>query len=301
MTITKIELLSDEATPAPIGYATVEVYDLSGVFQAGGISDENGEVQFLLPDASYYIYLYKPEVAFLPSIPQTIDVLGPSTNVFQVIGHVRELPESYDSLKCTVSGKILGVDGNPTRTRLIFEPVKDLLVLSSNVIAPSSRIEVMADEDGYYEFELLRNTKYNSYFLFPQDLFGTQPGKLDVITPDLPSVRLHNFLFPIPLSLTFSSDTLSLSVGGDNDESITVTAAFSDGTSRAVVSTPWAGLTVSSSDTTIADVSISDTKLIVKPLSAGTTTVTTTREVPTKVLIDPLPDFVSGTIVITVS
>lgn len=301
MPIVTLVLTSDDPSPIPLEGVVVEFYDTGAVFQTSGTSDVDGEVVVTLPDASYDVLFYKVGVTILPSQPQRIVVDSLLTNTFSIVGHVRTTPESTDPLRCTVSGYLLGVDGKQARHRLIFEPVKALLVLSGNVIAPYSRVEVTSDEEGYFQFELLRDTKYTGYFVFPQDLFCQQPGKLNIVTPDLPAVALSDLLFPIPITLSFSPLTISLVAGGQSDTSITVSMTFTDGSERTTLSTPWAGVTLQNSDPTIVAADLLDGLLSLKPLAAGTATITTVREVPSSVTIDPLPDFVSQSVVVTVS
>jgi len=301
MTLVNIEVLNDDIPSSGVESVLVEVYNTSNVFQTSGSTDGDGIVAFSLADGSYYIYLRKEGVSFLPSQPQALTVTGPDVNVFEVICHEREEPESVNPLRCTVSGKILSVNGLSKKTRLIFEPVKDLIILSGNVIAPQSRFEVSSDEDGYFEFELLRDTKYNAYFLFPQDLFGQQPGKLDVITPDSTRVDLHRLLFPVPVDFAFSVSSISLPLTPTVDESVEVDVTFSDGSIRGGISTAWAGLSLDISDNRVADVSISDNTLLIKPLSIGTITVSAIRSMADSIIYDPVPDFSSETLTITIA
>jgi hypothetical protein len=301
MTVVTVKINDDSSAELPVEDVTLEIYDGSSVFQTSGISDADGLASVSLPDGTYVLYLFKSGVTFLPRQPQTLVVVGPSENVFQINCHVKEDPESDDPLRCTVSGTILGVNGLPTVSSLIFDPVKELMILSGKIIAPDSRLEVRSDKDGYFEFELLRNRSYSAYFLFPQDLFDQQPGKLNVVVPDRPRVDLHSLLFPLPVSLTFSAPTITLPVSSTVDETISVEASFTDNTERGVVNTPWAGIFVNNPDPTIAEVSIDDTTLLIKPLSPGTINVTTFRELTDKVVIDPLPDFSSGMIIITIT
>lgn len=303
MPIVTIRLLSDDSSPLFISGAVVEIYDaVSAIFQTSGTTDVNGECTVLLPDGSYDVLFYKAGVSLLPRQPQRITVDTLLTNTFESEAHIRSKPESIDPRRCTVSGYILGVDGLQAKSRLVFEPVKTLTVLDGAVVAPYSRREVDSREDGYFEFELLRDTKYSAYFVFPEDLFGCQPGKLDVITPDLPSVGIDVLLFPIPINLTFSSLTISLVAGGDLDESIEVELSFSDGSIRETMSSPWAGVHLTNSNSDVVEASIADArKLRLKPLAAGTATLTTVRTMADTAFFDPLQDYITDTITVTVA
>lgn len=298
-----IRILTDDPSPVPIEGVVVEFYDaVSAAFQTSGLTSSLGEVTVLLPDGSYDVLMYKVGVTIVPKQPQRITVDSLLTNTFEVPGHVRSRPESIDPLRCTVSGSILGVDGKQAKHRLIFEPVKTVTILSGMVIAPYSRREVASTDDGYFEFELLRDTKYSAYFVFPQDLFGIQPGKLDVIVPDESWVALDVLLFPVPVNLTFSVLILSLVAGSPTDETVDVVLTYSDGSVRESMSSPWAYVKVTNTDGTVVEASISDAKkLRLKPLAPGVATITTERIIGDRALFDPVPGYVTDTIVVTVT
>lgn len=303
MALVTIRLLSDDPSPAAIQGVTVEVYSTLAVFQTSGVTDVAGEVLLILPDASYDLMFFKVGVSAIQ--PQRIIVDSLLSNEFEVTAHIRTLPESTDTDRCTVSGYVKGVGGGRAIHRLIFEPVKMLTVLSGNVIAPYSRVEITSNEDGYFEFELLRNTKYTAYFLFPQDMFCTQPGKLDVITPDGPAVALSDFLFPVPIHFDFSQNAISVPVSPTPDETITVTLTFSDGSTRetrSAFSSPWAGITLTNTDNLVVEAYLIDGGALgLRGLTPGTATITTVRQIPTAVLIDPLPTYTSESVVVTVT
>lgn len=296
-----VNIASDESSPAPIQGVVVEFYNTSEVFQTSGTTSSGGSVTVTLPDGSYDLLFYKAGVTFSAQL-QRIVVDSLLTNSFAVTGHVRARPESIDPLRCTVSGTILGVDGKQAKHRLIFEPVKTVTILSSMIIAPYSRREVASTEDGYFEFELLRNTKYSAYFVFPQDLFCVQPGKLDIVVPDQPGVALDVLLFPVPVNLTFSVLTISLVSGDSIDETVDVVLTYSDGSVRESMSSPWAYVKVTNTDGTVVEASISAAKkLLLKPLAPGVATITTERIIGDRALFDPIPDYVTDTIVVTVT
>jgi hypothetical protein len=297
-----IRVLTDDSSPAPIEGVVVEFYDSSSaIFQTGGLTDSSGEVIVTLPNGNYDVLFYKVGITVLPKQPQQIVVDSSLTNVFAVTGHVRTIPESTDPLRCTVSGSVLGVDGKQAQHRLVFEPVKTITILSRMIIAPNSRREVASTTDGYFEFELLRNTKYSAYFVFPQDLLG-QPGKLDVVVPASPSIALDVLLFPVPVNLTFSSPSISLVAGSPSNETIVVTLTYSDGSTRESLSSPWAEVVVRNTNADVVEASIADAKkLILKPLTPGTVTITTERTFSDRALFDPVPDYVTQSVIVTVT
>lgn len=295
-----IQLISNDPSPVDIEGVVVEFYNTSAVFQTSGVTDSDGEVEVTLPDDTYDLLFFKTGINILPRQPQRIVVDSLLINTFEVTAHVRATPESIDPLRCTVSGSIIGVGGGQAVHRVIFEPLRLLTVLSSKIIAPYHRIEFTSDDNGYFQFELLRNTKYNAYFLWPQDLFRQQPGRLDVITPDAPAVALDSLLFPLPLTFTFSVPSITLIAGAPLDNSIAVTATFTDGSVRTSLSTPWAGVTLINSDNKIVKEGLKDGVISLQPLSPGTCTITTVREIPSSVLFSPIPVYTSGSVLVTV-
>lgn len=297
-----VTVQSDDPSPVAVVGMVIQFYTTGGVFVTSGTTDSTGKVAVMLPDADYNVLFYKQGVSILPKQPQRITVDHTAiSNDFLVTGHVKSRPESIDPLRCTISGYILSTAGLGANHRLVFETVNDLLVLSDNVIAPYTHAEVPSDDTGYFEFELLRNTKYNAYFVFPQNLFNQQPGKLDCQTPDSPSAPLADFLFPVQTELDFSATTISLVQHSPADSSITYTVRYSDGSTRTTTSTAWSGLEIASSDTTIADAAFGNGFIAITPLSPGTATITATRIVKDSATISPIASFTSQTITVTVT
>lgn len=302
MPIVTIRVLSDDPSPSPVVGTVVEFYAvISVIFQTSGVTNSSGEVAVTLPNGNYDVLLYKVGLTVLPRQPHRITVDSLLTNTFEISGHLRVKPESIDPLRCTVSGLVLGVDGKQAKHRLIFEPIKTITVLSNMVIAPHSRREVASNEEGYFEFELLRNTKYSGYFVFPQDLFGCEPGKLDIITPNLPGVGLDVLLFPVPINFTFSSSVISLLAGGVIDESIDVALSFTDGSVRETLGSPWAGVHLTNTNSDVVEAFIDATKLRLRPLTPGTATITTVRVMNDRAFFEPLQVYATGTVVVTVT
>ncbi len=294
-----LRLLTDDLSPGPIFGVAIEIYDTDGEFQTSGTTDAEGEVTVSLPEATYDILFYKAGISILPKQPQRIEVLEEG-NEFEVTAHVRALPQSSDPLRCTVSGYILGANGIRTRTKMIFKPKKELLVLSGNVIAPELQVDASSDEQGYFEFELLRGIEYKAYFVYLDTLLGVTPGALTVIVPASAAIDLDKLLFPLPVNLTFSETAISLVAGAEPDESIGYTLLHTDGSSR-TGGTPWASISLTNSDNTVVEAALRDNLLCLTPLSAGTATITTVRTVKSTVTILPLPDYETETVTVTVT
>jgi len=301
MATVTVRVLSDDPVPVPVEGVLVQFYDTSAVFQTSGTSDVAGEVTVVLPADDYDVLFFKAGVSILPSQPQRITVEDPDPNEFEVEAHVRSAPESTNPDRCTVSGYLLGIGGGRYKTSIVLRLVKSLIITSGNVIAQQGRLEFFSNDDGYFEFELLRNTRYNAFFVVPRTLFGEDPGCLDVRTPDAPSVDLHSFLFPVPVNMVFSAPTISLVAGDDPDESIEYTLTYNDGSERVTLATPWGYVSLTNSDSDVVGASLQDGVLVLTPYSAGVATITTTRGIPDSISYDPLPDYVTETVVVTVT
>jgi hypothetical protein len=303
MPLVTIRVSNDEVVPERVQGILVEFYDLSAVFQTSGTTDVNGEVTVTLPVADYDVAFYKAGVSILPKQPQRIQVLTspPNSNLFLVTCHEKVPPESTDPLRCTVFGKILGQDGGGTKSKIVFALVKEVSVLATNIIDILSRKEIHSDEEGYYEFELLRGQEYDVFFLYLDSFLGIpQTAKLCAIVPDSASVELHKLLFPIPLTADFSVNSKSVSLGSDPDESETLTVLWNDGSTR-WASYAWTSLKVTNDHPEVAEIYVSSGTVIIKPLSAGTATVTVERVMSDAVQFDPIESFTSETMVVTVS
>lgn len=313
MTAVQIRLQDDEPSPQPIASVVVQVYTTLGVLVTSGTTGMDGAASFSLPDATYNVLFYKQGVSVLPRQPQQIvvDSLQISNN-FLVTGHVSVLPESPDPLRCRVSGHLLGVDGLPTHDlRLSFRACPDLTVVGGNLlVSPQSQIEVPSTPDGYFQFDLLRGLKYTAYLRgvdkFP--MLGIDPAALSVIGPPLPAMLLANLLFPLPVLVEFSQDSISIPLAGGPDGSATLgTITYSDGSSSGTSPSsrtqqpPFATLNYVYSDPELFSIILANGSTQVTPYKTGTGTVTMVRTLPKAIFWDTPPSFTSETLTVTIT
>lgn len=298
-----VRVMDDEPTPAPIPGVLVQFFNTGAVFQTSGTTDADGEVVVALPANDYDVLFYKAGISILPSQPQRIQVEDEDPHEFEVEAHVRTRPESTNQDRCKVSGYILGADGGRYQTSVVFRPFRELTITKGNLIAMQSSIEVHSNDDGYFEFELLRDTTYIATFVVPRTLFCEDPGRIKVMTPDGPAVDLYSLLFPMPVHMDFSANVITLVVDPDAepDTSIDYTLTFNDGSERVSLSSPWGSVTLSNTDNEVVEACLEGGKLFLRPLGAGTATITTTRTVPMNVEYDPLPNYVTESVVVTVT
>jgi hypothetical protein len=223
------------------------------------------------------------------------------SNVFEVIAHVKTLPESVDPKKCRVSGYIIGSNGAPIEgVRLSFAPKLDVVVKGDDTVAPSQPLMVTTDKDGYLEFDLLRGLEYEAYFNSLMVLAGQQPPRLDVVVPNLPSAELDDLLYPIPVSLSLSEDAITIAKADGANDDVEAEIQFSDGSIRTKM-TPWATVQLQVSDDLVLKASLLEGKLVLTPLSVGTATVTSIRKIVPTASFDPEPVYATDTITVTVT
>lgn len=306
MTIAKVIIESDDPGPVLVESLVIRIFSTVGDLITSGTTDVLGEANFDIPDADYDLYFFKQGVSINAGMPLriTIDVADPDTppNTFKVIVHVASLPEAVDPLRCRISGEIIGADGAPTKDgRITVTPTLQTGVIGGNVVSPQHSASFAPDENGHYEFDLLRKVNYRVFFHFLSDLLGVEPPELDDSrVPDLPAINVANFMFPLPIDAAFDSNTLALVAGGDEDDSISTTITYSDGSIR-TAPTHHAVVASASSDESVAIVALQVGKILVTPLSAGVTNITITRTISSDIYYDPAPAMVTETLVVTVS
>jgi len=311
MTLTTVILESDDIVPVLINGLIVRVFSTLGVFVTSGTTDSGGEVIFDLPDADYDLLFFKAGVSILAGMPLRITVsaadLDTPPNTFLVLSHITSLPESPDPLLCRISGFIRGADGGMTKDiRLSLGTTPEIAVLSGIVISPQHIIDIRPDSTGYYEFDLLRKMKYRVYFPQLITLFNVEPAMVLGITPNLPSLPLTDFLFPVPISAVFGALTLAIALTSEPDSSISCTITYSDGSinDNGIRQTPpfFTSVQALSDNDNVATAAFSVDKLIISPKGIGTCNVVVTREISTTLIIyDPLPAFATQTLVVTVT
>lgn len=310
----QIRILDDQPSPQPISGVVVQIYTELGLLVTSGTTDGDGVMAFLLVDGTYNVLFYKFGVSILPRQPQQIvvDTLAVSNN-FLVTGHVATLPESPDPLRCRISGYLLGADGLPTQDqRISFSPCPDISVVqsSSSLVSIQSQIEVSPDSRGYFQFDLIRGMRYRGCLLgvtsFPQ--LGIDPAVLEIIVPDLPALLLPNLLFPVPVLVEFSPDTISIPLASGPDGEATLgTIHYSDGSASGTETNsrtrqpPFARLDYEYSDPALFSIILSNGSTQVTPYVAGVGTVSLSRTIASALFYPNPPEFLSPPLEVTVT
>lgn len=304
MPLVKLRLSNDLIVPTRVAGVLVEFYNLSAVFQTSGTTDVNGEVTVTLPIAQYDVAMYKSGVTVLPKQPQRISVLvaPPNSNLFLVTVHERVLAEATDPLRCRITGYFLDPGGHRMvrGPRLTISPCPSLIVVGSDTVSMIDPLDVGPDQDGLYDFELLRDYSYSMYIGYLNEFFGIIPAQFTLCVPNLPGLSLSKLLFPVPIRFQMSAPTLSISLANGVNSSVTYTRAFSDETARPR-DVPWASVKLVSSVPAVATASLQNGLVVVTPLSAGVTTISTERVISDMASYIPQPDFLEDTLLVTVT
>lgn len=305
MTIAKVIIESDDPAPVLVKDLTVRFFDLGGTLITSGVSDVNGEVDVDIPDADYHLYFFKQGVSINAGMPLliTIDVADPDVppNTFKVIVHVFTLPEAIDPLQCRISGHIRGADGEPTKDgRISLSPTLETGVLGGNVIAPQHTASFAPNEDGFYEFNLLRKVNYSLYFHFLETINLEEPPILNVRVPDLPAMDVVDLMFPVPIDASFSENTLALVAGDPEDDSVETAITYSDGSIREA-GTTFTTFFSQSDNEDVATVELQTGKILVTPVAAGVANIIIVRTISISIYYDPVPVFTTETLEVTVT
>ncbi len=310
-----LTIQDDEPSPQPIVSVVVQFFTTLGTLVTQGTTNSSGQVTVVLPDGTYNVLFYKQGVSILPSQPQQIVVsapIFPATVVsYLATGHVATLPESPDPLRCRVSGNLLGVDGLPiSDLRLSFRPHPDFSVVGGNLVSLQSQIEVQPTDQGYFQFDLLRGLHYKADMLAVEKLpkLGITPAELVVIGPPLPSMSLPNLLFPLPVLVSFSAQTISIPLAAGQDSTSTLgTITYSDGSSSGTQPSsrtqqpPFATLNYVYSDPTLFSIILANGSTQITPYKTGTGTVTLVRTLPQSIFWPTPPVFTSQTLTVTIT
>lgn len=282
----------------PITGVLVRVYDSDGaVFitqQVTSLVGDDAVAEVTLdgddPPIEYTIRLSKTGVAFDGSLgnasktPQLITIYSPpaeapgGTNNFQIKGETFSRPTATDPRLCRLSGFFRDIAGRPLaglEMRFINE-FGPAVVDSMGIMGEG--IDIVTDREGYAVIDLYRNGQYLAWVSGAQAVNSDETSAFGfprhIAVPDQGSVNMPDILFPIVSSITFTPSSVSLNVGQSVDITTVVTA--DDG--RTLSGTGCNDVYYAVTDTSVANVSVTETKLTVVGIEAGTTTLTATRK-----------------------
>jgi hypothetical protein len=281
-------LCKSDVVPNPIIQdVSVAIYNQASVFVTSGTTNSNGIFSALLPEATYIAYFYKQGLNIVQ--PITL-VVSPISKEFLVYGHLKIAKESLDTNLCCIYGYARDISGKEeNEVELIINQIA--LNIITNSLIFNSPIRVHSDKNGYFEFYLLRNTKYEVHY-------EGYDGPLYCQTPNLPSLELSNFLFPVPLNLSVSS-SININLV-DGQTAIDCTLIFTDQNTKDKPYNDWSYLNYTHTND-VCSIGISKNKMILYPQKRGISTTTITRLIDKNYIFTSLPPFVAPILTITVS
>jgi hypothetical protein len=251
------------------------------------------------PPIDYTIRLSKNGVAFdglfgdESKTPQGVSVYSPATgsptgtNYFSVVGQTFTRPSALDPRMCRASGFIKDVAGRPLANLSIrFMNISYPLIVDGYGVLGGNQWG-QTDADGYFELDLYRNAQLRV------QVEGFEDYVREVTVPDAASCNLVGLLFPVVASVTYGTVPATTTSGSYVDVDVVITDSVGvelDPSEHDVI--------FLSDDINVAVASISDGKLRVNGVAAGTTTITAIRS-DTTIVIVPEPVLDSLAVVVS--
>lgn len=259
-----------------------------------GLTDENGVV--FLGDqgvSEYEIHITPPQGATITKGNlQKIEVKDADPHVFDVVVSTSSLATSDDPNMCRCSGYFMDPYGVPYRDLTIrFSEAEtglpNLIYYSgsnrSHLLVPRVRT-IKTDSDGFASIDLLREKFYGIY------MEGYENISREILIPDSASASLPDVIFPVVdgveytavdvpgvisgTVLNYNTPVLTLSV--DQKAEFTIKTAY-----RSNLKLDGAlDVLLSSSNSDVISISLTDNTLVVEALSEGTAEVEVARVKP---------------------
>lgn len=254
----------DETRLTALDGTTVFVFTSDGTsFIDSGDTDENGEVVFELPAATYWVRFFKAGFSF----PKKLSVVVSTDGIYDVGGqNLDERPPATQSNLCRVSGFVIGAAGQRLPDVTVEFMLVDYLRISAGMATGNDKVLVVSDSDGYFEFDLLRNARYDVVV----ETYGEQV--FSVYVPDAPSTGFTDLIWPYVAYVDLSSNALSIPVGEDAE--VTAIAVLSSGRRAPYMSgddtapNDWL-ISAKSSDTEVATVHQEGSTLTITAVGVG--------------------------------
>lgn len=256
----------DDPAKTPVPGVVVRIFDISGTyFSQQATTDADGKAVFnLLAPVSYQARFFKPRYSLYPV--QNFSVLeapaAPQTNEFPIIGHMYKPPEAVHPRLCRCSGFFLYPNGAVAPNHDIHFIAKfDPLLFEGDAML-KERVHGRTDERGYFEIDLVRCGMYDV------TVEGLEDQLRCITIPDYPSSNLPDLLFPVIDRVELDPPgPYNIGLGPSAQIEITPTVWASSG--RKLPGTALVDVLWRSSDTAIAAVEATPTKLILRGIGVG--------------------------------
>lgn len=260
--------LSDGTKNTPVDAVTVFVFSEDGsTFIESGETDSDGEVVFELPNEIYWVRFFKQGFSFAKKL--SIEVTEDSD--FEVGGQNLEVrPPATQNNLCRVSGYVMNAGGQHLPDVTAEFAISDYARISAGRMVGAEKVITYSDEDGYFEFDLLRGARYDAVV----ESFGDQV--FHILVPDLSFTHFTDLIWPFVARVELSASSVSLGVGDTED--VTAVGVLSSGVEGRFPSAEsmkdpdtWRLIvSAKSSDTQVATVAQNDEVLTITAVGAGT-------------------------------
>lgn len=288
--IVNIYVKNDDVLNSPVQGVVVAIYNMSSVFVTQQTSDSLGLASVSLPTGNYRVYAFKLGFSILQ--PQLLTVPIATSIDYELIGHIRELPESLDPKTIRVSGYLTD-SSNRAKKNHTLQFFHDYTLVVDETVVSNIPVTYMSDEKGYFQFDLMRKQKYKHDYLLEQELCNIE-------TPDLPAIELPNLIFPIPQLLTFSSTTINLPLSGGPID-VPYTCTFTDYSTDRGMRSDWGWVMSTVTPDEIIGYGIGKEVITITPLALGTTSITFSRQLRKGFVWDDAPTFTSPILTVNVT
>jgi len=237
------------------------------------LTDAAGEVDFTVAEGLYYIRFYPLTPQTTITSPQTLRVVDPNPNAFDVEAYVTPQPESVYPNMCTVSGYFVDASGQPQPGVLLEVNSR---WLPATLYQPTrgyfaKPFRQISDANGYFQFDLPREAEFDI------NLAGYEDALCTVEVPDAASVDVADLLFPQATALTFDpAGPLALAVGDHEDINPQLLLSSGITLDEDTDRTPQEFLTFESSDEDVATIGWSGGTLVITATGTGSASITAT-------------------------
>ncbi len=267
-----VYVVDQSALALPVPGVLVRVFDATNrVFHTQAVTDASGRAGFTLYIGTYQLRFYKfgAQVEQPQLVEVTVPPQGkPLTNAFTVRAVVFQPPISNDPRLCRASGYFRDITGasQPNLDIQIIGQFQPILLEGAAVL--SERRALRTDGDGFACVDLIRCARYTA------TLEGMEDTQRCVEVPDAPSANLPDLLFPVVEQVTLTpAAPYAMRVGARLE--LTPVVVASSGVP--LVGTATADVVWSSSDTTVLDVGVTATTLVLTAKARGTAELRATR------------------------
>jgi|SaaInlStandDraft_6_1057023.scaffolds.fasta_scaffold00043_69 hypothetical protein len=256
---------SDETKNTPLESCTVFVFSEDGsTFITQGNTTVEGQVVFDLPDATYWVRFFKTGFSFDTGLSVVVE----EDSEFEVGGeNLDDRPPATLSHLCRVSGFIIGAAGqhlaNVTAEFMLNERVR----ISGGNATGNSKVIVVSNAAGYFEFDLLRGAVYEVV------VESYEPDVFVVTVPDKVSTGFTDLIWPYVSRVDLTPSSVSI----DEEDEVEVEAEVVLSSGRAAPYKKIQGeavgsslVSVSSTDPAVATASMSGSTVTIVGVGAGT-------------------------------